>query len=88
MFEVAFIYYIVVGILVFMTIYLFAYLLKKGRQIRRSIFITTVTMLMAVSGLVIELAVNSEVLIVVVITLSMGAMGAIISVGISLAIYK
>jgi len=42
-----------VGLLTWLTILLFKSLIKRSRQIRRSVFVATVTALMMVFGLVI-----------------------------------
>jgi hypothetical protein len=64
------------SLITFLVILFFRHLLRKGKQIRRSAFVTTVTLLMAICGLVIVLVLDSGILPMVVLTLSMGVMGA------------
>ncbi len=78
----------VAGILTWLTILLFKHLIRIGRQTRRSVFVVTVTTLMTVSGLVIGLAVNSGLLLVIIFTLSFATWGVMISLIVSLALYR
>jgi hypothetical protein len=85
---IVFIYGAIGGLLAFLTILLFKRLIRMGRNIHRSVFITTLVLLMAICGLAGALAVNSGLLLIVILTLSMGAIGAIISLIVSLVLYS
>ena len=78
----------VAGILTWLAILLFKYLIRIGRQTRRSVFVVMVTTLMTVCGLVIGLAVNSGILLVIILTLSSATWGIMISLTVSLVLYR
>lgn len=78
----------IVAVVLYLTTQWFRHSIKIGKPLRRSIFITTVTILMAICGLAIGLAINSGPLLIVILTLSIGAIGAEISLIIILALYK
>ena len=63
----------IAGILTWLTILRFKHLIRIGKQPRRSVFVTIVTLIMGVCAFVIELAVQDRLLLVVVLTLSSGA---------------
>ena len=76
------------GILAWLVILLFMYLIRIGKQTRRSVFVITMTILMAIYGLVTGLIDNSGLSLVIVLTLSLGAIGAMISLIVSLVLYN
>ena len=78
----------VAGILTWVIILVFKRLKRMGKRIRRSVFVAVVTTSMTVCGLVIGLAVNSGVVLAIVFALSFATWGAMISVFVSLVLYR
>ena len=77
-----------VGMLIFLTILVFRHLLEKGRQIRRSIFVTSVTVLGAIGGLTMGLAFDAGQGMAIASPFYMAATGLIAALGVSVILYR
>ena len=72
----------------FLIILLFRYYLRKGRQIRRSVFILTITAFMTIYGLASVLILNGGLVLTIVITSAFFIWGLMISAATSMALYN
>jgi hypothetical protein len=77
-----------VGLLTWLIIWLFKFLIGRGKKIRRSFFIITVTTFMTICGAGIGLAANSGLLLLLILVFSFLAWGAMISIISSFVILK
>jgi tellurite resistance protein TehA-like permease len=75
------------GLLAVITMLWFKNLIKKGKQIRRRILVSVVTTIMTICGLIIGLVVDTGPFIIVY-PLYMIALGVMLSLGVSLTIYR
>ena len=78
----------VAGLLAWFTIVLFRNQIRKGGQVRKSIFVTALTSLMAICGLVIGIITNGFGLLAIILMLSLGLIGTIISLIVGMVLYR